>query len=560
VVRIPRAALPVSGTWRIRLASGLADASGQDFAPVSEKDGALPGQPAVYNVTFRTYQQEPAQYDAGDPAEPRVSQPTIPTNALNALGGLTGANSWMDADQATALAHNNVSAFSQLINWSQLADRVTTPIPQPTGFTDRWYVSSIDSGAGVSSNPAGSHTGDAPDYRGRVQPYAVYVPTNYVTGTPTALTWFTHSLDENFNQYGTLSPNLLVDACQDRDSICATPEGFGPDGWMIDEAETDFWQVWHALSQSFTLNPNETVISGYSMGGYSTYKLGLEYPDLFAEAMALAGPSVCGVSVANGVNVADGSGRCSADGNTAPLVGNARWLPFIMADGVVDELVPISGVLTQIHRFDQAGERYQFFLYPAEDHLVYATQDQFSQQAAALGDPTRTVNPPTISYTWYPDLTVPSLGLGPTGVYWIRDLSARHTAPGTLAGVVADSAAIADPAVTVDRTVRVQPQGLPTPDTQFDLTWRLGAAPPTSNTLSLDLTDVATLAVVMTRAGFADGQPGTISLTTDGPTILGLTTMAPGTPVRLDGAPAGSVSGSGGFLLAVPAGTHTVSF
>ena len=34
VVRVPRSTLPVSGAWRVRLAAGLADRSGQLFAPV----------------------------------------------------------------------------------------------------------------------------------------------------------------------------------------------------------------------------------------------------------------------------------------------------------------------------------------------------------------------------------------------------------------------------------------------------------------------------------------------------------------------------------------------
>ena len=31
-------------------------------------------------------------------------------------------------------------------------------------------------------------------------------------------------------------------------------------------------------------------MSGYSMGGFASYKLALEYPDLFAQAMPLEGP------------------------------------------------------------------------------------------------------------------------------------------------------------------------------------------------------------------------------------------------------------------------------
>ena len=50
----------LSGTWRVRRAAGLATADGTSFAPVPATDGALPGQPAVYNVGFRGAGQETA--------------------------------------------------------------------------------------------------------------------------------------------------------------------------------------------------------------------------------------------------------------------------------------------------------------------------------------------------------------------------------------------------------------------------------------------------------------------------------------------------------------------
>jgi hypothetical protein len=552
VVRIPRSAMAVSGKWRIRLAAGLANAAGNGFAPVSGADGALPGQPAVYNVTFRSYQQETEQYGPlGTPA-----LPDVPTGVTSSINGLARGNFWMDANQAYALTQNNVAPFSQVVDWNQLAAKVTTPELDPTGYSDRWYVSAIDSGAGIvdSNGPVGT-----PVYRGRIQPYAVYVPTSYRPSVPTSLTWITHSLDVNLNQYGALDPQLLIEACEDRDSICATPEGFGPGGWMTNDAETDFWQVWHSLAETYTLDPNTTVLSGYSMGGYSTYKLGLEYPDLFAEAMPLAGPPVCGISITTGVSLATGSGQCGSDGNTGPLVDNATWLPFIMADGAADELVPITGVLTQISLFNKDNERYRFFFYPAEDHLVFATQDGFAQEAAALGHPVVVHNPPTIHYSWYPNLTVPALGIGTTGDYWLSDLGARNSSPGRLATVIAESKAIADPHITVTRSVSPDPVGQPTPNVVFSLGWTFGVAPPTSPVVDLTLSNVAALTVDLARAGLGSG-PGTISVDADGPIFLGLSGLAPTAGIALDGRHVHTIMSNGVPVLPVPTGQQTITW
>ena len=55
--------------------------------------------------------------------------------------------------------------------------------------------------------------------------------------------------------------------------------------------------------------------------------------------MPLAGPPFCGMRVAGDIAGPAGPGRCSTDGNTTPLVPNARDVPYVLADGGLDELV-----------------------------------------------------------------------------------------------------------------------------------------------------------------------------------------------------------------------------
>ncbi|MDQ1672212.1 MAG: hypothetical protein QOC98_774, partial [Frankiaceae bacterium] len=332
VVQVPRTKLPVGGAWKTRLAAGLADPSGQAFQPVTERNGALRGQPAVYNVGYRSVAQEPPISG---------SEPPLPPAAGGGLlRGVKYGNFWAEDTQAAALARSDVSAFSTRIDWAALGSRRATPEPRPTGWSNRWYVSSLDLGQGVVAN-TGAGSGDLrPNYLGRIQPYGVYVPTTYNPSSPAPLTWVLHSLGVNHNQYSSLGPKFLQGLCEQRHSICATTLGYGPDGWYFDEAENDFWSVWRSLGQAYALAPERTVISGYSMGGFASYKLGLSYPDLFAKAMPLAGPPRCGVRVVSGAEGPAGPGRCTTDGSTTALVPNAREVPYVLADGVADELVP----------------------------------------------------------------------------------------------------------------------------------------------------------------------------------------------------------------------------
>lgn len=547
VVRVPDSVLPPSGRWTVRLASGVANADGTAFAPVSQSDGALPGQPAVYNVTFRTYLQEPEQYRHG------IAPNQLGTQSATRLTDL--GNFWMEDHQAEALTQGDVSAFSLGVDWAQLAAKRTTPEPRPTGYTNRWYVTTLNLGQGVVHD-SGNGAGDLrPNFLGRVQPYAVYVPTTYDPSQPTPLTWILHSLSVQHNQYGALDPQMLQQACEDRHSICATTLGFGPDGWYFDEAEVDFWQVWRELAKAYDLDPDRTVLSGYSMGGFGTYKLGLAYPDLFAKLMPLAGPPMCGVRVAEGAGGAAGAGRCTTDSDTTPLLDSARWDPFVIGQGTLDELVPVTSVLQQVQAIDALGYRYYFELYPAEDHLVWATQDAFDSEIAQLGDPRRTTNPPRITFTWYPHLTRADLGIGPTGVYWIRDLAARDNAPGTLAHLDA-VAARPQPTITPVRTQNARIPGEATPSVVQQLTWQLGKPAP-SKTATLTLTNVGRLAVDAVSAGVASG--GVLNATTDGTTQLTLTHLKPGTEVLLNGQRVGVAGRTGQVTLYLAQGSAALT-
>ena len=522
VVRVPREVLPVSGSWKVRLAAGVADATDKAFAPVSQSDGALPGQPAVYNVTFRTYLQEPPVY------KPSGDQGELEGNGL-ARGEKYG-NFWMERHQADALTSGDVSAFALDLKWSDLASRRTTPEPMPTGYTNRWYVSPLHLGQGVVQNSGGG-TGDLrPNFLGRVQPYAVYVPTTYQRGHKTPLTWILHSLSVQHNQYGALDPSQIQQECEDRQSICATTLGYGPDGWYFDEAEVDFWSVWHQLALAYTLDPERTVISGYSMGGYASYKLGLTYPDLFAKAMPLAGPPECGLVVAEHAGSAAGSGRCTTAGDTTPMVKNARWLPYILGDGVADELVPVSSVLQQVQTFLADGNRIHFELYPAEDHLVYATQDGFSSEISQLGTTTRTRNPGHITYTWYPQLQDPKLGLGPTGVYWVRGIAGRSSS--AMATLDVQSNALPNPVITTHQSQSANVPGDPTPALVEDQTWTLAHGPKRSHSITMTLTNVSDIGVDMARAKV---PAGIVRVSTDGTTTLRLLNLREGATVRWAG-------------------------
>ena len=526
VVRVPEQLLPVRGSWRVRLAAGLADQTGQEMVAPTLAGGAPlpPGMPHVYNLAFRTPEQEtPVVTDsrtAGLVAAFQalaVGNPVTEQLGPDGLARFVTGNFWMEDAQADALAFGDAADFSHVVRWRDLLRARRTAEPLVHGYSNRWYLSRLDLGDGVVANSGGATGDGAPNYLSPLQPYSVYVPTSYRRGDDAPLTWTLHSLGVNHNQYGAYDPSLLQTLCEDRDSICAGTLGRGPDGWYFDEAEVDYWQTWRALADGFSLDPSRTVLTGYSMGGWAGYHLGLAHPDLYAETVVLAGPPQCGVSLDADQLVSPAfEGRCTTDGTAYDLVGNARWLPYRIGQGTLDELVPFTSVEQQVARFEALGLRHRFVRYPGEDHLVFATQDRFETVLDGLGLPRVVRDPRDIDFTWRPHLTRDDLGIGATTAYWLTSLRARSSEPGTLARVRAESGGIPD-VVHVPASSGPTPVVSPLPAVLQETTWVDGEPLPVTDQLTLRLSNVSSVRVLLPRARWTCGE---LSIESDGPAVV----------------------------------------
>ena len=110
------------------------------------------------------------------------------------------------------------------------------------------------------------------------------------------LTLLLHSLAANYNQFaGTRNQSQFGE--RGPGSIVITPQARGPDGWYYDHAGADVFEVWADVAAHYKLDPDWTSIAGYSMGGYGTFKLGEQFPDLFARAQPTVGPPGLGIWV-----------------------------------------------------------------------------------------------------------------------------------------------------------------------------------------------------------------------------------------------------------------------
>ena len=129
---------------------------------------------------------------------------------------------------------------------------------------------------------------------GQLQQYALYVPTTYVAGhasRPRAC-----SCTRSASTTGSTTAQR---SCS-RSARRAAPssrrsESRGSNGWYQHRGEYDVFEMWNDVAARFDLDPDRTVVSGYSMGGYATYRLPTLYPGLVAKAFSQVGPPADGI-------------------------------------------------------------------------------------------------------------------------------------------------------------------------------------------------------------------------------------------------------------------------
>jgi hypothetical protein len=404
-VRVPHAAWdPTGRTVRLAAGVGLWDkAAGRYLAPRPTADATHPGgsgtatKPAgFFNVAFRFNEPMP---DVGD-----------------AAGTVESPAWWRDKHQGEALAAGDVSAFHADVDFRKLATKTSDDmadqpggVPQ-SGPIDRILASHFETAQGADfSNPCfpNNQSNCLGAFEGRLQPYAIYVPRKPVPADGYGMTLQLHSLTTNYNQFlGSRYQSQFGE--RGAGSIVITPEGRGPDGFYESYAAADVFEVWADVATRYKLEPDWTVITGYSMGGFGTFKLAEQFPDLFARAQ----PTV-GESEDNG------------------LIPSLRNIPVLMWNAAADELVPPTDYLPTALALDQAGYRYELDVFSGE-HLTLVANDQYAPAAEFLGTAKVDRNPAHVTYVADPSLDHADLGFVADHAYWLSGLRSRSPGQGTV--------------------------------------------------------------------------------------------------------------------------------
>jgi C-terminal binding-module, SLH-like, of glucodextranase len=512
-LRVPHAAWdPGTSTVRLAAATGLWDKATDTFllpqgSATDSKPGgagANPAPAAFFNVAFRT-------------AEP------FPSNADNN----TGPGWWRDKQQGQALAAGDLSGIFANVDFGKLAAGTDDDSGVPKdGPMDRILASRFETKQGAEFVKERCQEDTLPEaclgtLRGQLQPYAIYVPKKPQPAQGYGLTLLLHSLSAGYNQYlGSRNQSQIGE--RGSGSIVITPAGRGPDGWYYDHAGADTFEVWADVARRFKLDAEWTAISGYSMGGYGTFKLAAQFPDLFARAQTTVGPPGVGIWTPPVAEPAPG-GRSS---NTNYMLESVRNIPFLMWYASGDELVPVASARAQQARFDALGLRYVWNLFSPAEHVTLAVNDQYQPAADFLGSAEVERDPAHVSYVVNPKMDFPGASFVADHAYWLSGLrlrDARGDAPRGVIDVTSEGFGVGDPepGATQSKAGALTGGQLPAlAYTEQSKAWGEAPRAPRRNRLNIDAENVRSVTINPARARVrCDAE---LNVASDGPITVTL--------------------------------------
>jgi predicted esterase len=195
---------------------------------------------------------------------------------------------------------------------------------------------------------------------GTMQPVAVYVPRRYAPDRPAALVLFLHGRLQAESHL--LAPPFIEDLAERTGTIVVAPYGRGR--YDFGGAESDVYDAFDAANRAFTIDSHRRFLAGYSMGGFSAFKIAPIRPHDWSAVMCIAGSLL-----------ASRAARLTAS------MSNAR---FYIVTGARDDDVPTTYPTATAVFLRQLGLSVTFYSQPDGTHSLYSLRSILSRAWADM--------------------------------------------------------------------------------------------------------------------------------------------------------------------------------
>ena len=437
-------------------------------------------------------------------------------------GRESAQGAWPDGLQAAALSAGDITAFHADVRVQDLRDGITRGAAIAPGLHERVYTSAYTLPPGEGIDPHGvpgprietssfdPRVYQAYNFRGRYQPYAVYLPDQ---SGPHGLQLMLHGFSQTHRAWiGSADFQRAFGDGQNR--VLVSPLGRGMAGAYSDLSERDVVDMISDARAAYDIDDARLIVSGISMGGYGALHLATLYPDWFAGYIGWVSPTGNFEPFPGDAPLSYHKQSFAA--NTAALSGNLLHVPGLLRYGALDPFVPFfeaHALRDELLRHDDT--RFDFDLILDSGHM---TTLLFNQQleAAVSADWQRPVRVARVRYRFDPALENPRYALTHDRAYWIAAIRARQPQPADIDLHSAGCGLDATLTASGDRYGRGPGH----------LLWRrsfrhaIGTQPQTATpALSGSLRNVAALQID-TDAACLSGHGIDYAITTDGPAAI----------------------------------------
>jgi predicted peptidase len=182
-----------------------------------------------------------------------------------------------------------------------------------------------------------------------LQPYRVFVPTNYDAAKPTPMVVALHGMGGDENSYFTAYDNGIVKReAEARGYLVVCPKGRGAASMYAGDAERDVMDVIAAMRRDYNVDADRIYLTGHSMGGYGTWSIAPKHPELFAALAPIAG------------------------GGNPQVMSKIKHIPQIVIHGDNDPTVPVERSRVMVKAAKELGIEIKYIEVPGGNHTDIA--------------------------------------------------------------------------------------------------------------------------------------------------------------------------------------------
>lgn len=190
---------------------------------------------------------------------------------------------------------------------------------------------------------------------GTLQPVAVYVPRGYAAGTPSALAVFLHGHLQTESHL--VAPPYIAQLAEQTNTIIVAPYARGRYDYR--DSESDVYDAFDAASRAFSIDSHKRYLVGYSMGGFSAFRIAPMHPEDWSGVMCIAGSLLAS--------------------RAAQVMSSMRDKRFYVLTGAHDDNVPTSYATVTAIFLRDAGVAVTFYSQPDGTHSLYSLRPILSQ-------------------------------------------------------------------------------------------------------------------------------------------------------------------------------------